>query len=60
MRAAIKSKKYIFELRLEGIFRRKGILSRRNSICKDTKEYGIVKGMQFRTTSDRERKRETG
>lgn len=26
--------KYIFELKLEGIFRRKGILGKKNSICK--------------------------
>lgn len=37
MRAAIKRKTYIFELRLEGIFGRKGILGRRNSISKDTR-----------------------
>lgn len=37
--------KYIFELRLKAFFGRKGILGRSNSICKDTKEHGTVKGL---------------
>lgn len=40
----------LFELRLEAFFRKKGHLGRRNSICKDTKEYGVVRtSKEFRS-----------